>query len=217
MHTTLRRSVVALATTLACLAVLATPASATTHNVTITGGTLFAINATGTSTSTTDLSATPGAGCTSTIVADVVPDGTGNAGTVNVTGFSNIGHFTLGTNHYVSTMSRVSSSAGTWGTSATGTISSLSVQVSTQIRAAATNNSTNVDCATTGTVLCTLRMTLHLAGTYANGPLSTTGATFNLSTTTSAAITLGIGTCQVPFSTFNGGTVTITNMTGVAT
>lgn len=215
MPTHLRRRMVALATALACITIMASPASATAHSVTFTSGTLAVHNATSTSTLTFALAGAAGAGCGSSAVVDVVPDGTGHAGTIDVTSFSGATHFTFGTPHYVSTISRTASTSGTWGTSASGTISSATLAVNIQIRAAANNSSTNVDCATTGNVLCTWRMTFHLAGTYANGPLSTAGATVTLATTAGATITLAIGTCQVPFFTWNGGSATVTGLTGV--
>lgn len=211
MDRNLRRSLVALATTLASLALVATPAAATAHTITITGGTLTLHS--WTSTLTRALGGGAGAGCSSNLVADVVPDGTGQAGTIDVTAFASTEHLVYSSNHYVTTMTRLSSSPGTWGTPATGAVGSLNLQIGIQLRAAANNSSTNLDCATTGTVLCTLRMTFHLAGSYANGPLSTTGATLDLSAGF-ATVTMAIGSCQVPFSLFNGGWASVSGLTG---
>jgi len=210
MHKNLRRSVVALATAFASLAILTGPASATTavHPTTITGGTLTAVSSgTFPSTYTRTLGGTAGTGCTTTSSA-TVDDA---AQTIDVTAFSNIAHFILNGNHYVSTITRTGSSSGTYSG---GSFTSVTIQLNIVIRAAANNSSTDLGCATTGGVLCTLRLAsttspLAFSGTYTGTPSSAGSATF-ASSAGPAAISLGIGTCQVPFSTFNGGTATIT-------
>ena len=207
MHKNLRRSVVALATAFACLGIMAGPSSAatSTHPVTITGGTVTATSTTG-QVITTTLGGTAGTGCSSTL--SVLVDNT--AGTINATTFTSIGHFTLGTNHYVSTSTRTASTTGTFGS---GSVSSVGISISVVIRAAANNSSTDLGCATTGTTICTLRATLAFAGTYTGSPSTTGAAAFDISAP-GAAISLGIGTCNVPFATFNGGTAVVTNLTG---
>ena len=212
MNKNLRRSVVALATAFACLTALANPASAAFDIVTITGGTITATSTTG-QVITTTLGGTTGAGCTSSIIVETPGS---HSGTSNITTYTSVGHFTLGTTHYVATMTRTASTSGTYGTSSNGgTITSSGLSVNVVIRAAANNTSTNLDCTTTGTTLCTLRATLHFTGTY-TGHMSDISSTFTISSTP-AAITLGIGTCMVPFSTFNGGTATATAITGHTT
>ena len=211
MNTKLRRSAVALATAFASLMLLAAPAAAHSHSATLTGGTF---SSTGLIPFTHTLGGTVGSGCTPTVSIDV--DHTAQTG--DITTFTIPMHFTLGSVHYVSTITRSSSTVGTVSQTATsGLISNLGVGLSIVIRAAANNSSTNVDCTTTGTVLCTLRVVnpLRLSGSYTHtgtGSIESSN-TFALSST-SSAITIGIGTCMVPFSTYNGQTATITGLTG---
>ena len=212
MQTNPRRRVVALATAFASITMLAQPTSAAFDIVTVTGGTFTATSTTG-QVITMALGGTMGAGCVTSLMVDTSGS---HSGTSNISTYASVIHLTLGTVHYVGSVTRTASTAGTYGTSTNGgSINSSSLSVSIAVRAAATNNSTNTDCTTTGNTLCTLRATLHFAGTY-TGRTSDISSTFTISATP-AAMTLGIGTCMVPFATFNGGTLSASSLTGHTT
>ena len=211
MHRNLRQSVVVLVTTFASLAIMASPATATIspHAVTITGGAITFHS----TTSSTFVGSTGGTGCSATATATVNDVNH----TIDFTAFSIVAHAVLTANniHYVVTITRAGSTSGTFSG---GSFSSPTLQLTVVIRAAADNSSTNFDCTPTGGVLCTLRVTtatapLHFAGTYTGSPPSTGSNSTSFASTTGtnlAAITLGIGTCQAPFATFNGGVATAT-------
>lgn len=211
MNTQLGRSVVALATALASLVLMASPASATTHATTITGGT-FSATPTGTLTfPTLAFGGAAGAGCGSTVALDV--DHVANTATIPT--FTSLHHFTWFGSHFVSTMTRTASTAGTIGS---GSVSGVGLSLSIAIRNAATNTSSNVDCATTGNVLCTWRVTFAFYGNYTQSGTGSIGSsdTFSLSSP-SATVTLAIGTCYVPFTGLNGGSASINGLTGHVT
>lgn len=214
MTTKFRRGAVAVAIAFGSLLLPASPASATLHDLDIQTGNNFLH-------STTSLGATipwdgTGTGCTKTASIDVTHTQTTTGtwvGTINVTTFTMVQHMVFNGNHYVVTIARTSSGSGTIATTGTsGSISSMSISFQIEVRAAANNSSTNFDCVPTGTVLCRLRWTSHYAGTYTHdNPLATSlsgSDVMTVTTTTPASITLGIGTCQVPFATLNGGSAT---------
>lgn len=209
MHRTVRRSlVVALATVVASLTIMASPAAAVVHPVTLTGGTVTSINQPGNAQIPVVFAGPVGAGCSSNSAVDVLP---GVPNTIDITVFTSLEHFVLNNIHYVIRVTRLSSIPGTWSN---GTINSATLTIDTQIWMAANQSSTNFDCVPVGPVLCTLRDTLHLAGTYTGTP-SIPSATFDLSTTAPAHITPAPGVpCQPPFTSFISGRVVVDHMTG---
>lgn len=196
MPTTLRRSAVALATALACLVLVATPASATTtHSATITGGTLKFRTGGGTTgfLGSQPPLGTTGSGCGSTL--SIEEDGA--TGAFEIVQFSSTARFTVvGNNHYIAVMTRQGSTAGTYSG---GAITSATLSLRVTLFNATNSSSTATDCAHGTTVVCRYTMTLHLTGTY-------TGMT------TSGTVQLGgTGTvtglpCTPPFSEYTAGT-----------
>ena len=193
MHTKIRRSVVALATALACLALMAGPASATTHSAAITGGSIV-LTATNTLVLTFPWGGTAGTGCGHTLDLD------DTASTADVIGYSSATRFTLGTGAFVAVVTRTASTAGTVsGTS----VSSSTLALRFDIYFAA-NADPATDCAI-GTQVCRLRTTLYFAGTLTGWSVSSTGS---LSYPTASAVLSVPPGCVVPFSSWNGSAVT---------
>ena len=196
MNTKLRRSVAALVTALACLALMATPAAATPHSATVTGGNLV-LTATNTLVLTFPFAGTGGTGCGHTL--DVDEDAT--ASTADIIGYSSASRFTLGTGAFVAVITRTASTPGT--VSGTGVSSStLSLQIDI-LTAANANPAT--DC-TTNAQRCRLRTTLSFAGTLSGWSVSSTAS---LSYPTSLALlTVPPPGCGPPWSSWSGSAVT---------
>jgi hypothetical protein len=203
MKEKLRRRAVALATALACLAVMVSPASANaTHTLDLTTGTLTSMGGGGL-VMTATIGGSGAANCGTSFTVDV-NDHSGPAGIIGVTGSY---HFIMSSNHYVAVLTRHTSTAGTMGSG----LINLGVTINVAIYDSATTTS---DCTTFGNVRCTLRVTLTLSGTYSQtanpsivasntGALSTPNGTFSL---------VPFTTCPTPFSTFVGSTVSFTGM-----
>lgn len=200
MKTKLRRSVAALATAVACLALMATPAAATTHTATTTGGNLTFFTSFGT-TGLFDLNpplaGSGGTDCGSTLAID--EDGTG---AVDVTQYTSASRFTLGGSHFIVVMTRQGSTAGTYSG---GTISSATLSLRVDIFFATNTSSTATDCAHGTTRSCRYTLTLHLTGTYTGWTASST-----LQLAGSSGTVVSSPPCVAPFTTFSGGTAVIT-------
>ena len=221
MHKNLRRGAVVLATIVVCVAGLVSPASAATLTGTITGGTVTLINSTGTVTDTIPLggTTTTGAGCSSTIAVHTVGSTT-SVTTWQVSSFTTVSVFVLGTTHYVvvstKTTSTTLNTAGTVTsiTTTSATLNSSLLNLRVEVYAATDNTSTSSSCAHGTTRACLFTsVALSVQGTY-NGNIHTPVASNTVSL--SASGTLGTTTppCVAPFTSYTGGTTTIAGLTG---
>ena len=217
MNTNLRRGVVALAAALASLALMgSSPVSAATATADITSGTVSLINSTVTVTDTITLGpgvTTLGTGCANSIVVTSTTT-TGTSVTHwQVTAFSTIGRFKLGTNWYIAELSG-SSTSGTVSsvTTTSATLNSATISLSATIYAATDNTDTGTSCAHSDTRTCRFNnVSASLQGTYSGNihtPATSDTATLN------GTGTLGTTSppCVAPFATHNGGMVTIANL-----
>lgn len=216
MNKKLRRSVVALTTALACLVVMATPASATvvTFRANFDSGTGSTGNIhlqNGTATWDIPLNTPGGTGCGSHVDVSMDIDSTGSTGTVQVLGLESVGRVQFGTVHYISVLSWVSTPQnGTiTGSSATGaTITSLIARLRADLYVPTNTSSTATDCARTATLVCRYNnVNLHLAGTWVANIHDVQTSHGGLLTSSSASLT-GLP-CSPPLSIFTGGTATI--------
>lgn len=216
MNKSLRRSVVALATAFACLMVLSTPAGAVVVNATaaITSGNVRLQN--GTSILDIPLSGTTGTGCGTTLAISFDINSTGTTGTVAVTALTSTGRFTVGTSHYVAVLSLVSTvtagtitgSSGTTGTAMTG----LVLRIGALLYNASNTSSTATDCGL-GTQVCRYNnVTATFSGTYSGNIHDTVLASDTAALTSTASGALQGVPCNPPFSTYTGGTATVTAM-----
>lgn len=200
MNTMLARRAAALVATVASLALMATPASATTtHSSSITGGTLeffTSTGSTGITNSDLPLAGTVGTECGSSLFVEE----DGATGSFDVVGFSSVGRFSLGTVFYVAEMKRLSSTSGTFSG---GAITSETLALRVDIFTALNQTATSTTCLT-GTRVCRYNVTVHLTGTYTGWTPSS-----NVQLAGTASVTLAIGSCQVPFGEYNGGTASI--------
>jgi hypothetical protein len=209
MDTTLRRGVVALTTALACLVLLAGPASAAVVNGTITGGTITLVNSTGTSTDTISLpSGTPlGTGCASSFTVDISTTGT-SATNWRITGFASISRFPVGTSWFIADLSWKSSTSGT--VTGPATLNSSGLALDLRIWNATNQSSTATDCGTT-TLKCRFAtVNLNLQGTY-SGNIHSPAASDTINLTALGALGSPFP-CTSPFSTYHLGTTTITGL-----
>lgn len=197
--THLRRSFVAVASAITVLVVMAGPAAATGHDVTITGGQI-----TLTKTGVTDVidlaPATPPCSSAPTPTLDL--DVTGTA--ISVTDFDAVDIWTLGgpTALRVLTRSGVGDTAGTYNAT-TGTFSSLRVGIAMTFYTAYDATT----CAPTGTPVCTLAFLLHLSGTLSG---TTVSSTVSL-TGSSVGSVVAFPTCTAGPSILIGTTATVTS------
>lgn len=195
MNTKLRRSVAAIATAFACLALMASPASAITHTTTITGGNLV-LTATNTLVLTFPFAGTAGTGCGSTLVLDE-----GATGDADIASYTSTGRFTFGGLGFVYVLTRT---ASTPGTVSGGGVSSSTLALQIDIFSAANANPAT-DCATS-TARCRMRTTLYFAGTLSGWGVSDTAS---LSYPTAGLVVASPPPpCVVPFSSWGGGAVT---------
>ena len=213
MNKNLRRSVAVLVTTLGCLALMASPASASTLTSAITGGTFTLVNSTGTITDTFPLS-TAGTGCVNDITVDVNDTATSTT-SWQITGYHTIFRSTFFGGHFIGEMSWTGSTAGTVNT-LTGALGAATLSMTFIMYSASNTSSTATDCGK-GTLRCRFNnVALSVQGTY-SGDLHTPTAssTFNLT----GSGTLGSATppCTSPFSTYNSGTMTVAALTGHVT
>ena len=219
----LLRGVVALASAFACLVVMAGPASAAaTLTGTVTAGTVTLINSTGTATDTIPLgTGATGTGCSSDVVVFTT-------GTTTITGweistFVIRGRFKLSTTWYVAELDKTTSTTlNTPGsvtsiTTTSATLNSSLLNLSANIFVATDQTDTGTSCAHGTTRTCRFaNVGLSVQGAYSgniNSPAVSDTATV------SATGTLGTTTppCSAPFTTYNGGTVTVTGLTAHVT
>lgn len=202
MNSTLKRSVVALATTFACLLMLSSPASANpTHTADITGGKVTLKKAP-LSDLVISLGGT-GAMCptgTLTLTANPHPN-------AEVTALNKTGTFVVGSTTYVSVITRTGSDVGTAGS---GSVSSVGVDVQAKIYTLAAGTS-----CTPGTLRCTINTNANLefAGTHTDAD-SDNEPELN-DTADLDANPVGITAtfpCFPPFSSYTGGTAEVNNM-----
>ncbi len=194
--TPLRRSLAAVATAVACLALMAHPAAATTHDISITGGEIT-LTKPGYSEAFDIGPGTPS--CSSSMTADE------NGTTVAVTALSaaHVHHFfgSAGAYLVVFTRSPVGSSPGTIdSTSTPHTITSLQVGILVRIYDTTT-------CTPTGTPLCSLGLILRLDGTSTS---LTVSSAFSL-TGGSVGTVAAFPTCTAGPTLYIGTTATVTS------
>ena len=215
MNKNLRRGVVALTTTFACLAMLASPASAATLTADITGGTVTLINSGGTVTDTIPLG--PGVTALGTDCANnvtVVVNNTATSTTTwQITAYATISRFQLGTTWYIADLQRTASTAGTVTavTTTTATLNAATLSLDARIYNTTFQSATDTAC-TKSTIKCRFaNVALSLQGAYA-GNIHTPAASHTA--TLNGSGTLGTTTppCTTPFTTYNGGTVTVANL-----
>ena len=219
MHRNLRRGVVALATTFACLALLADVASAATLTVDIAGGTITFINTTATSTDEIPLGpgvTTLGTDCASSIVVTTTATTT-SVTAWNITTFGVVFRFKWATTWYIADMTRTSSTSGTVTavTTTSATLNSSTLTLAINFYTATDQTDTGTSCSHGTTRKSRFAsVSLSLQGTYS-------GSTGNIHTPTtsdegcmSGAGTLGTVTppSTAPFTTYNAGTLTITDL-----
>ena len=193
MDTKIRRRVVALATALACLALMAAPASATSHSATVTGGTIV-LTTTGSLSLTLPFTGTAGTGCGSTLVLD--QDAT--AGTYEVTGYSSATRFSMGGIGFVAVVTRT---ASTPGTDSGANLYNATLALRIDIFLAA-NADPATDCATSS-LRCKVSTTLQPYGVTPTWTASSTGSLNH--SATNAVIT---HPCTSPWSSLNWAVVT---------
>ena len=210
-----RRGLVAL-TTVACLAIMASPASAETLTGTVTAGTLTLINTTGTLTDTVPLGSTGtlGTGCANSVVAATNYSTTTGVTTWQITTFATVSRFKLSTTWYIADLTRTASTAGTV-TSVTSTSATLNASTLTlrfDVFSATDQTNTGTSCAHGTTRTCRFSsVNLSLQGTY-SGFISLPG----ISDTDSLSSTGTLGTtsppCSAPFTSYSGGTAIVTGL-----
>ncbi len=197
--THLRRSVAALATALACLAVVANPAAAVTHDAVITGGQIT-LTKTGVN-EVVDLGGTDSCPQGTTLQVDI--DATTNTIAATALASRHIHHFS-DSNTYLVVLSR--STFGSPGaiTSASSphTITSLRVSVGVDIYSPAHYNATT--CETTSTPICRLSILFHFSGSSTS---SSSSSTYSL-TGSSVGNVVGNPTCAAGPSFLLGTTAT---------
>jgi len=193
MNAKLRRSVAALATVFACLALMASPASATTHGATITSGNFTLVSEDGSVSQNFPWAGSGGTNCGHTLEIDET------ATAWNVTQYSSRARIPFIFNAYIIVITRTGSTAGTVsGTTLNASTLSLDVKFYNVL-----NNSPATDCNTTGSPRCQYTATLSLSGTVTGWTPSSTG-TISYPT---APLAWGGGSCAAPHATFFDGTV----------
>lgn len=207
MNKILRLGVVALATVATCVVMSASPASAATMTALINTGSFTFTNSTGTAADLVP-SRSAGSGCTSSATMDL------GTTTAQVTALSSIARFqftTTGTTGtwYVVETTLASSTAGTLtGTTITsaGVVLQLDFYVATsQTATGGCTHGTTRSCQWTN-------VSAPLSGTYTGNPAS---PSFSETAKLSGYGTLGATSppCSAPFTTYNGGTTTVNNLT----
>ena len=220
MKKNLWRGVVALATAIACLGLAGSPTSAVTLVGEITAGTVTLINSTGTATDTIPLTTggTLGTGCASNLKA-FVNNTTTSTTTWQVTEFNTIGRFKLGTTWYIAELTKTGSASGTVTTvtTTTATLNSATLALSANIYTATDQSDTATTCAHGTTRTCRFaNVSLSLQGTY-SGNLHTPAVSDGVSLTSTGTLGTTTPPCNAPYTTYNGGTVTVTGMTAQVT
>ncbi len=207
MKTThLRRSLAAVATAIACLAVMAGPASATPHDVDITGG-VIRLTKTGLTPEDIDLAPTATPSCTNPSTLQV--DENGTTAIVTSLDSSHIKHFPSSSSWlWVLTRSPFGNVAGALdSTVSPHTITSMRVGVLVTIY-----NTTG--CTPTGTPICNAAFSLQVNGTSTS---TSSGDTFSL-TGVSVGTIAAAPTCAAGPSYLIGSTSTVTSpITGTLT
>ena len=217
MNKNLRRGVVALATAFACLALMASPASASVLTGTITAGTLTLSNQAVTVTDTIPLGGAGGTGCASSIEVTVTP--TGSVTTWQVTAFAIIARFQLGTTFYISERTRTGSTAGTVTavTATSAALNSAGLNLRSDVYVATNQSATATDCAHGTTRTCRFNnVSLTVQGTY-NGDVNAPAVSDTASLSGSGTLGSTTPPCNAPFTTYSGGCLTISNLTGHVT
>ena len=215
MNTALRRGVVALATTLACLALQATPASASLLGLNITAGTMTLIASTGTGTVTDAIPFIPstGTGCGDGMGVTATPTASVNAWAF--TSFGYVGRFKVGTTWYVAHLARTGGTSGTvTSVTTTGaTLNSAGLTLRLDIYVATNQSATSTDCSFGATRFCRFaNVNVSLQGTY-SGNINSPAVSDDFSLTGSGTLGTTSPPCSTPFTTYNAGTVTFTGLT----
>ena len=211
MSKNLRRGLVALATTFACVASMASPASAVTLSGAITDGSLTLHNSASTVTETLSSStggSGSGTGCGTTGSVELTST------TARVLAISSIVRFTLGTGHYVAVLTLLASTSGalTGITTTSATISSSTVTLRADLYTATNTSSTATDCAHGTSRTCRYTATLHISGTYNGNEASPAISNTAVVNAPPANLTV-TPPCSTPFSTFIGGTASVSGLT----
>lgn len=212
MKANLRRGLVALATTFTCLMSMTSPVSAATLGGAITGGTVILHNSASTVTQTVPLDGTggtgSGVGCATTGSVELTST------TARVLSLSSIARFKLGTGHYIGEISLLASTSGTLSgvTTTSASFNSSTVTLRADLYTATNTSSTATDCAHGTTRTCRYTGTLHLSGTYSGNEANPAVSDTATMSAPSANISV-TPPCTPPFSTYIGGTVTVTSLT----
>ena len=210
MSKTIWRGVVALATVLASLGVLASPASAAVLNGAVTGGTVTLINAAVTVTDDIPVPATVelGAGCVNGVTITTV-GGTTSVTNWSITGWALVYRFKLGGVWYIMEETRT---GGTQGTVTGNTLNVATLNLAFNIYVATNQADDATDCTHGTTRTCRFAgVTIPLQGVYAvdiHTPVTSDTATLN------GTGNLGATTppCNVPFTAYSNGMITFTNV-----
>ncbi len=202
----LRRSLAAVTTAIACLVVMANPASAAVHDVEITGGTVV-LSKTGVTEVVTlggTTSCPPPTTTLPTLRVDLGTETSGASVTVPVLQSSHVQTYSNGSFLSVLTLSTGGSLAGTLSSSTTTghTITSLRIPIRIQIY--------NTDTCTPVNLVCTLGALVHLNGTSTS---TTSSNTFHF-TGASVGTLVANPTCGAGPSQLLGTTSTITSLSG---
>ena len=219
MNKTLWRGAVAMVTAFACLALLASPASASVLTGVITAGTITLVGSTGTYSDTIPLvtGSGTGTGCAATIQVTATP--TGTVAQWQITVYSITDRFKLGSVWFVTETTRTTSTAGTVTavTTTTATLNTAGLTLRSDIYTATDQSDTATTCAHGTTRTCRYgTVNLGVQGTYVgnvNSPATSDGV--NLT----EAGTMGTTSppCSAPFTAYNTGTVTVTGLVGHVT
>ena len=215
MNKTLRRSVVALATAFACLALMGSPASAAVITADITAGTVTLINSTGTTTDDIALGpgvTTLGANCANSIAVTTTASTT-SISNWNITTFAVVARFKLGGTWYVASLQRTGSVAGTVTavTTTSATLNSATLNLDARIFTTAFQNDTDTECTTNGNKCRFSGVALSLQGTY-SGDLHNPAVSDTASLNGTGTLGATSPPCTTPFTTYNNGTVAVTGL-----
>ena len=194
----------AVAVAAAFLMLSASAASATpVVNLTVGTGSLTALTAGGGSPLVFSLGSGGGAACLGTATVQAEQNNPA-AGSFKALAFASKGHFTLGgVNRMVTLSLQTGTPEDETGTFGSGAVSNVDVGLQ-----AALVTDANADCVPdgAGTPVCTYWLGVNLNGTY-TGTGASAGDTYSASVASTATKFTPVGTCNAPFSTYNGGSV----------
>ena len=214
MKTNIRRGVVAVATAFACVAALASPASAATLTAAITGGTVLITNSTGTSTDTlvltpwtgtlgTDCSAPPWESSTTRLLLRLrgrsLRTLRGLASRLSGAG-----------TWYILTVTLNSSTAGTVSnvTTTVADLNAATLSLNAVVSNTTFQSTTDTACTPTTTKCRFSSIVISLQGSY-SGNIHTPTASNTASLTGTGILGTPVAGCTSPFTTYGSGTAAI--------